>query len=115
VRLIRSMDRWFRSREEDGAVTTESAATPGRGAGAEPAPWPGRRRIILLGSTGSIGTQALDVIAAHPDKFEVVGLAAGGANPQPCSVARSPRNRSMEWIETVLSSCARLQESSHGW
>jgi len=62
------------------AVTTESAATPGRGADAEPAPWPGRRRIILLGSTGSIGTQALDVIAAHPDKFEVVGLAAGGAN-----------------------------------
>ncbi len=62
-------------------MTTESAATPGRGAGAEPAPWPGRRRIILLGSTGSIGTQALDVIAAHPDKFEVVGLAAGGANP----------------------------------
>ncbi len=64
------------------AVTTESAATPGRGADAEPAPWPGRRRIILLGSTGSIGTQALDVIAAHPDKFEVVGLAAGGAHPE---------------------------------
>jgi 1-deoxy-D-xylulose-5-phosphate reductoisomerase len=30
-----------------------------------------------LGSTGSIGTQALDVIAAHPERFEVVGLAAG--------------------------------------
>lgn len=37
--------------------------------------------MILLGSTGSIGTQALDVIAAHPDRFEVVGLAAGGSNP----------------------------------
>lgn len=35
-------------------------------------------RVLLLGSTGSIGTQALDVIAANPDKFEVVGLAAGG-------------------------------------
>lgn len=35
------------------------------------------RRVIILGSTGSIGTQALDVIAAHPDLFEVVGLAAG--------------------------------------
>lgn len=34
----------------------------------------------MLGSTGSIGTQALDVIAANPDKFEVVGLAAGGGN-----------------------------------
>ncbi|MET0196690.1 1-deoxy-D-xylulose-5-phosphate reductoisomerase [Rhodococcus sp. RS1C4] len=36
--------------------------------------------MLLLGSTGSIGTQALDVIAANPDKFEVVGLAAGGGN-----------------------------------
>ncbi len=37
-----------------------------------------RTRVLLLGSTGSIGTQALDVIAANPDEFEVVGLAAGG-------------------------------------
>ncbi len=36
---------------------------------------------MILGSTGSIGTQALDVIAANPDRFEVVGLAAGGGNP----------------------------------
>ena len=35
------------------------------------------RRIIILGSTGSIGTQALEVIAANPERFEVVGLAAG--------------------------------------
>ncbi|MFM5967436.1 MAG: 1-deoxy-D-xylulose-5-phosphate reductoisomerase [Micrococcales bacterium] len=35
------------------------------------------RRVIILGSTGSIGTQALEVIAANRDKFEVVGLAAG--------------------------------------
>jgi 1-deoxy-D-xylulose-5-phosphate reductoisomerase len=35
------------------------------------------KRIAILGSTGSIGTQALDVIAAHPDRFQVVGLAAG--------------------------------------
>jgi 1-deoxy-D-xylulose-5-phosphate reductoisomerase len=35
------------------------------------------RRIVLLGATGSIGTQALDVVRAHPDRFEVVGLAAG--------------------------------------
>lgn len=38
------------------------------------------RRVLLLGSTGSIGTQALEVIAANPDRFEVVGLAAGGGN-----------------------------------
>ena len=35
------------------------------------------RRLILLGSTGSIGTQALDVIRANPDRFRVVGLSAG--------------------------------------
>ncbi|MDH2909692.1 MAG: 1-deoxy-D-xylulose-5-phosphate reductoisomerase [Candidatus Eremiobacteraeota bacterium] len=36
-----------------------------------------RRRVAILGSTGSIGTQALDVIAANPERFEVVALAAG--------------------------------------
>ena len=38
-------------------------------------------RVLILGSTGSIGTQALEVIADNPDRFEVVGLAAGGGNP----------------------------------
>lgn len=35
------------------------------------------RRVIVLGSTGSIGTQALDVIRANPRRFEIVGLSAG--------------------------------------
>lgn len=35
------------------------------------------RSVIILGSTGSIGVQALDVIAANRDRFEIVGLAAG--------------------------------------
>jgi 1-deoxy-D-xylulose-5-phosphate reductoisomerase len=39
------------------------------------------RRVLLLGSTGSIGTQALDVIRANPRRFEVVGLAAGSDRP----------------------------------
>lgn len=54
--------------------------------------WPGRaevppnvaplgngnvKRISLLGSTGSIGTQTLDICEEHPDKFEVVALSAG--------------------------------------
>ncbi|WP_343571507.1 1-deoxy-D-xylulose-5-phosphate reductoisomerase [Mycobacterium sp.] len=45
--------------------------------------WVSNRRLktLVLGSTGSIGTQALEVIAANPDRFELVGLAAGGANP----------------------------------
>jgi 1-deoxy-D-xylulose-5-phosphate reductoisomerase len=40
-----------------------------------------RLKTLVLGSTGSIGTQALEVIAANPDRFELVGLAAGGGNP----------------------------------
>lgn len=38
------------------------------------------RRIVLLGSTGSIGTQTLDVIGSRPDRFDVVALAASGGN-----------------------------------
>ena len=38
----------------------------------------GVRDVVILGSTGSVGTQALDVIARHPDRFRAVGLAAGG-------------------------------------
>lgn len=36
----------------------------------------GKKRIAILGSTGSIGTQALEVISAFPEKFSVVGLSA---------------------------------------
>ncbi len=36
-----------------------------------------KRQITVLGSTGSIGTQGLEVIAQHGDKFEIVGLSAG--------------------------------------
>ncbi|MBD2671849.1 1-deoxy-D-xylulose-5-phosphate reductoisomerase, partial [Arthrospira platensis FACHB-439] len=35
------------------------------------------KAITLLGSTGSIGTQTLDIVAHHPDKFKIVGLATG--------------------------------------
>ena len=40
------------------------------------------RTVLLLGSTGSIGVQALDVVRRNPHRFRVVGLAAGGADPQ---------------------------------
>ncbi len=35
------------------------------------------RRLAVLGSTGSVGTQTLDVVRAFPDRFDIVGLAAG--------------------------------------
>lgn len=40
------------------------------------------RTVALLGSTGSIGTQAVDVVLRHPDRFRVVGLSAGGSDPR---------------------------------
>jgi 1-deoxy-D-xylulose-5-phosphate reductoisomerase len=39
------------------------------------------REIVILGSTGSIGTQALDIVRRNPGRFRVVALAAGGGQP----------------------------------
>jgi 1-deoxy-D-xylulose-5-phosphate reductoisomerase len=39
------------------------------------------RDVILLGSTGSIGTQAADIVRRNPGRFRLTGLAAGGGNP----------------------------------
>ena len=41
-----------------------------------------RRNVILLGSTGSIGTQAADIIGRNPDRFRLTGIAAGGGHPE---------------------------------
>jgi 1-deoxy-D-xylulose-5-phosphate reductoisomerase len=40
-----------------------------------------RRDVVVLGSTGSIGTQALDVIARNPDRFRLVGVGAAASTP----------------------------------
>jgi 1-deoxy-D-xylulose-5-phosphate reductoisomerase len=40
-----------------------------------------QREIVLLGSTGSIGTQAIDIVRANPDRFRVTAIGAGGSNP----------------------------------
>ncbi len=39
------------------------------------------REVVILGSTGSIGRQALEIIAAHPDKFRVIALTSAGTDP----------------------------------
>lgn len=39
-----------------------------------------QRSVIILGSTGSIGTQAIDVVDGAPDRFRVTALSAGGGN-----------------------------------
>jgi 1-deoxy-D-xylulose-5-phosphate reductoisomerase len=38
------------------------------------------RDVVILGSTGSVGTQAIDVVKDNPDRFRVVGIGAGGSN-----------------------------------
>lgn len=50
-----------------------------------------RRRVVVLGSSGSIGTQALDICRRHPDRFEVVGLAVARSVDVLCAQAREFR------------------------
>jgi 1-deoxy-D-xylulose-5-phosphate reductoisomerase len=47
-----------------------------------------RKRVVLLGATGSIGENALRVIAAHPDKLELVGVASGTNHKRLAEIAR---------------------------
>ena len=56
------------------------------------------RRIIVLGSTGSVGTQALELIAQYPDRFQVVGLSANSSKDllqQQAEVFKVPANRAV--------------------
>ncbi len=56
------------------------SSVPAPGAAAHKGLADATRDVVILGSTGSIGTQALDVIGRHRDSFRVLGLGAGGAN-----------------------------------
>jgi 1-deoxy-D-xylulose-5-phosphate reductoisomerase len=47
----------------------------------DPASLGRERDLVLLGSTGSIGTQAADIVRRNPDRFRLAALAAGGGNP----------------------------------
>lgn len=66
------------------------------------------RRVIILGSTGSIGTQALEVIAANRDRFDVVGLAAGS---QRDAVAEQARAFGVEHTAFGADECVQLIRS----
>ncbi|ACV69231.1 1-deoxy-D-xylulose-5-phosphate reductoisomerase [Desulfohalobium retbaense] len=61
----------------------------------DPAPSTGPRKVIVLGSTGSIGCSALKVLAQHPDTFEVLGL-AGATN------ANLLAEQARQWRPSVL-------------
>ena len=64
------------------------------------------KEIVILGSTGSIGVQALEIIASHPESFRVVALAAGSGNLE--LLARQAENFKVPIIATTGDK-ARLQ------
>lgn len=67
------------------------------------------RDIIILGSTGSIGVQALDIIRRNPDLFRVVGLGAGGK--QPGLLAQQAKEFSVDRIAVGAEESAALAAS----
>ena len=52
-----------------------------------------RRDVVVLGSTGSVGTQALDVIARNPERFRVVGIGAAASTPSPSQLLAEQARR----------------------
>ncbi|MDZ4090997.1 MAG: 1-deoxy-D-xylulose-5-phosphate reductoisomerase [Arthrobacter sp.] len=65
------------------------------------------RKIVLLGSTGSIGTQAIDVVDGAPHLFEVVALSAGGGNLE--LLARQAVHTRAQAIGTASGDAGALQ------
>ena len=70
-------------------------------------------RIVILGSTGSIGTQTLDVVRRHADKLEVVGLAANSSVDAVIAQAHEFKVRHIAFGNEALRDDARLA-SAHG-
>ena len=66
------------------------------------------RKIVLLGSTGSIGTQAIDVVDGAPHLFEVVALSAGGGNLE--LLARQAVHTGAAFVGIATGDPLRLQE-----
>ena len=56
-------------------MESQVPAVPGSGQAGQ------TREVVILGSTGSIGTQALNIVRRNPGRFRVVALAAGGGQP----------------------------------
>ena len=63
-----------------------------------------QRTVVVLGSTGSIGTQALDIVARNPDRFRLTGLAAGGSDP--ALLARQALDHGVRTVAVAKASAA---------
>lgn len=70
-----------------------------------------KRRIVVLGSTGSIGTQTLDVVRQHGDQLEIVGLAVNGSIDALLAQAREFGVRHVAVGDTALEGDPRCDEA----
>jgi 1-deoxy-D-xylulose-5-phosphate reductoisomerase len=68
------------------------------------------RDVVLLGSTGSIGTQAVDIVARNPDRFRLTGLAAGGGSPE--LLARQALDHGVEVVAVASAAAAPAVEQA---
>ncbi|MDT3767906.1 1-deoxy-D-xylulose-5-phosphate reductoisomerase [Gleimia hominis] len=66
------------------------------------------RDVVILGSTGSIGTQALEVLASHPGRMRVRALAAGGNNLE--LLARQVKQYEPEFVAVAKGDARELQD-----
>jgi len=66
-----------------------------------------RKRVVLLGATGSIGENTLRVIAAHPDKLELVGIAARAGWEKLAEIARAHRVAHVGLFEAPAAAAAQ--------
>ncbi len=64
-----------------------------------------RRDVVVLGSTGSVGTQAIDVVRRNPDRFRVVGIGAGGGSVE--LLARQALELGVEVVAVARASAAQ--------
>jgi 1-deoxy-D-xylulose-5-phosphate reductoisomerase len=68
------------------------------------------RDVVLLGSTGSIGTQAVEIVARNPDRFRLTGLAAGGGSPG--VLARQALDHAVEVVAVASQAAAPAVEQA---
>ena len=63
------------------------------------------RDVVLLGSTGSVGTQAIEVVQANPQRFRVLGIGAGGGRPD--LLAKQALDLGVEVVAVALATAAQ--------
>ncbi len=74
--------------------------------------FPHRKRVVLLGATGSIGENTLRVIAAHPDKLELVAIAARGNWEKLAAIARTHGVRHVGLFDDTAFAAARANPAA---